>query len=97
MNKVFEELSQERKDLQAKGHLPPWFTTQGWQMFKEKYLYEPDAVYGRHKTIAKTLVQYLPEHLREKFEPIFFDLMWSGEPWFDTAFLCIGFSIPEYR
>ena len=29
MNKVFEELSQERKDLQAKGHLPPWFTTQG--------------------------------------------------------------------
>lgn len=79
MNKVFEELSQERKDLQAKGHLPPWFTTQGWQMFKEKYLYEPDAVYGRHKTIAKTLVQYLPEHLREKFEPIFFDLMWSGK------------------
>lgn len=79
MNKVFEELSQERKDLQAKGHLPPWFTTQGWQMFKEKYLYEPDAVYGRHKTIAKTLVQYLPEYLREKFEPIFFDLMWSGK------------------
>lgn len=79
MNKVFEDLSQERKDLQAKGHLPPWFTTQGWQMFKEKYLYEPDAVYGRHKTIAKTLVQYLPEHLREKFEPIFFDLMWTGK------------------
>ena len=79
MNKVFEELSQERKDLQAKGHLPPWFTTQGWQMFKEKYLYEPDAVYGRHKTITKTLVQYLPEYLREKFEPIFFDLMWSGK------------------
>lgn len=80
MNKMFEQLSQERKDLQAKGHLPSWFTTQGWQMFKDKYMYEADAVYGRHKTIAKTLAKYLPtKELSEHYEQVFFDLMWSGK------------------
>jgi ribonucleoside-diphosphate reductase alpha chain len=79
MNKAFEDLSRERKELQAKGHLPDWFTTQGWQMFKEKYFYEPDAVYGRHKTIAKTLAKQLPHSLREHYEQVFFDLMWSGK------------------
>ena len=32
----YEKLSFERKVLQSKGHLPDWYTTPGWQMFKEK-------------------------------------------------------------
>ena len=75
---TFEELSQERKDLQAKGYLPEWYTTQAWQMFKAKYMYEPDALYGRHKTIAKTLASYLPKHLQAYYQERFFEEMWSG-------------------
>ena len=75
---TFEELSQERKDLQAKGHLPEWYTTQAWQMFKAKYMYEPDALYGRHKTIAKTLASYLPKHMQAYYQERFFEEMWSG-------------------
>lgn len=37
---TFEELSAERKELQAAGSLPKWMTTMGWQAFKGKYLYE---------------------------------------------------------
>jgi ribonucleoside-diphosphate reductase alpha chain len=37
---LFEELSAERKALQADGDLPQWFTTLGWQAFKSKYLYD---------------------------------------------------------
>ena len=37
-----KELSQERKKLQEKGLLPVWFTTGGWQMFKQRYLYKAD-------------------------------------------------------
>lgn len=79
MNTAFEELSRERKDLQARGFYPPWFTTQAHQMFKEKYMYENDYLLGRHKTIARTLAQYLPLSIREHYEGVFFDLMWSGK------------------
>ena len=80
MDKLFEQLSRERKELQAKGHLPSWYTTQGWQMFKENYMYEDTAVLGRHQTIAKTLAKYLPtKELQEHYENIFFDLLWSGK------------------
>ena len=78
INSNFERISAERKEAQARGFLPDWYTTQGYQLFKEKYAYEDDLVYGRHKTIAKTLVQHLPEHLRNEFEKAFFDLMWRG-------------------
>lgn len=79
MDKVFEELSRERKDLQAKGYYPEWFTTQGHQMFKEKYKYEDTYLLGRHQTIAKTLAQYLPQSIQAYYEQVFFDLMWSGK------------------
>ena len=76
----FERLSQERKDLQAKGYLPDWFTTQSYQMFKSKYMYEDTYVLGRHKTIAKTLAKHLPtKELQEHYEEVFFDLLWSGK------------------
>ena len=56
----FEQLSKERKKLQKKGVLPEWYTTQGWQMFKEKYAYEgEEAVLGRHRKIAKTLARHM--------------------------------------
>lgn len=79
MNNLFEQLSRERKDLQAKGYYPSWFTTQGHQMFKDKYMYEDTYLLGRHKTIAKTLAKYLPTSIQDHYEQVFFDLLWSGK------------------
>ena len=80
MDKMFERLSEERKELQSKGYYPEWVTTQGHQMFKKSYKYEDTYMLGRHKTIAKELSQYLPtKELREHYEEVFFDLLWSGK------------------
>lgn len=74
----FEQLSLERKKLQKKGHLPEWYTTQGYQMFKEKYAYPgEDAVYGRHKKIAKTLAKHMKGR-EEEWENKFFGELWDG-------------------
>lgn len=74
----FEQLSLERKKLQKKGHLPEWYTTQGYQMFKEKYAYPgEDAVYGRHKKIAKTLAKHMKGR-EEEWENKFFSELWDG-------------------
>lgn len=74
----YERLSNERKELQAKGHLPAWYTTPGWQMFKEKYAYGgEDAVRGRHQTIAKTLAKHLKGR-EAVWEGKFFNELWDG-------------------
>lgn len=74
----FERLSKERKKFQKKGHLPEWYTTQGWQMFKEKYEYkDEDAVLGRHKKIATTLAKHMKGREAE-WEEKFFKELWGG-------------------
>lgn len=77
--KAFEDISQERKKLQSMGLLPDWYTTQAYQMFSRKYQVQGEnSLYGRHKTIAKTLASHLPPQYQEEFETRFFDLMWKG-------------------
>ena len=39
MSTIYNELSAERKRLQAEGQLPDWMTTGGWQTFR-KSLYK---------------------------------------------------------
>lgn len=74
----FEALSDERKELQKLGHLPEWYTTQAWQMFKKSYSVEGElAVLGRHRTIAKTLARHLGKHAAE-YEEKFFHELWNG-------------------
>ena len=74
----YESLSQERKRLQEQGDLPAWYTTPGWQMFKEKYAYGGEAaVRGRHRTIAKTLARHMKGREAE-WEEKFFNEMWDG-------------------
>lgn len=74
----YELLSIERKALQDKGHLPSWYTTPGWQMFKEKYAVpNEDAVLGRHRQIAKTLARHLKGREKE-WEDKFFNELWNG-------------------
>lgn len=74
----FEALSAERKHLQSIGHLPSWYTTQGWQMFKAKYAYPGEqALRGRHQTIARTLARHMKGREAE-WEEKFFNELWDG-------------------
>lgn len=75
---AWDALSNERKDMQEQGLLPMWYITQGWQLFKERYAVEgEEGLRGRHRTVAKTLAQYMVGE-EEKWEEIFFNEMWSG-------------------
>lgn len=75
---MYERLSNERKLLQERGDLPSWYTTPGWQMFKEKYAFNGEAaVRGRHRTIAKTLSRHLKGREAE-WEEKFFNELWAG-------------------
>lgn len=75
---AFEQLSYERKSLQAIGHLPDWYTTAAWQMFKKSYAVQgEDALLGRHRCIAKTLAKHMIGR-EAAWEELFFNEMWNG-------------------
>lgn len=81
---MFEQLSAERKAGQAAGILPSWYTTQGYQMFKEGYAVPEETpesgianVHARHTVIAITLARHMKGRVAE-WEKKFFDLQWSG-------------------
>lgn len=77
MSNIYKELSAERKQLQEQGLLPEWYTTAGWQMFKDKYLYETDrAVRGQFERIAVTAAKHVP--MLPEANDKFFDLLWKG-------------------
>ncbi len=83
MSQNYEDISKERKELQAKGWLPDWYTTFAYQMFKSKYAVGgEEAAKGRWKTIAKTLAKYAPQDGKD-WEDTFFQLMWKG--WLSPA------------
>ncbi len=61
----YEKLSVERKEQQALGKFPEWFTTGGYQMFKDKYEYDADGFNEQIDRIAKHLAEYAPTFLEE--------------------------------
>lgn len=74
----FEQLSSIRKAGQAAGTIPEWYTTQGLQMFLDGYAVEGEQdVWGRHRTVAKTLARHMKGREAE-WEQKFFDILWSG-------------------
>lgn len=80
MTNIYTELSNERKFLQEKGLVPEWYSTGGYQLFKEKYLYDTDrSVRGQFERIAATASKHL---VGTKFERQannkFFELLWNG-------------------
>lgn len=83
MDSLYEKLSNERKDLQAKGEAPDWFTTGGWQLFKAKYLYGVKTPKEQYRRIARTAAKHIKfkpawwPHNRN-WEDAFFDLLWKG-------------------
>lgn len=78
---LYEKLSTERKELQEQGLVPEWYTTGGYQMFKEKYEYETNgrSVRGQFERIAKTAARHLVGTVYEKdAESKFFNMLWKG-------------------
>lgn len=74
---IFDELSEERKDLQEQWLLPEWVTTQSWQMLKEKMISDdvPDlkSLFTRITKHAASFTSNPPE-----WEQKFFELFWKG-------------------
>lgn len=75
---AYAELSRERKAQQAAGDLPEWVTTGGYQMLKEKYLYNGATLRQTFERIADTAALHLPKHLQATYAHKFFLLMWRG-------------------
>ncbi len=73
---TYDKLSEERKKLQAEGEMPEFWSTGGWQLFKNKYLYQADTPRQQYTRIAKTLAAHTPDP--EVWGKKFFDLMWKG-------------------
>ncbi len=76
---IYEKLSKERKEQQELGLLPEWYTTSGWQMYKQKYLYQADSWKSQIERIAKTAAKHLKgTSLEAQAERKFFELFWNG-------------------
>lgn len=82
MTTLYDKLSNERKKMQEEGVMPSWFTTAGWQLFKEKYLYQANNPKEQYQRIAKAAAKHiegkLPHPGNKNWEQAFFDLMWKG-------------------
>ena len=72
----YNKLSEERKRLQAAGELPEWFSTGGYQMFKEKYLFQAKTPREQYERIARTLAVHTPNP--NDWHDRFFQLLWKG-------------------
>ena len=74
---IYEELGEERKQLQEEGKLPMWVTTPAWQILKDKYTTDdcPD-LYSIYKRISTAAASHM--HDSEHWQKVFFNLMWNG-------------------
>ena len=78
---LYRKLSEERKQLQEQGLVPQWYTTGGYQLFKEKYDYQTEgrSVKGQFERIAKTAAKHLKgTKFESRAEEKFFELFWKG-------------------
>ena len=74
---LYSKLSKERKELQAIGECPEWYSTSGYQLFKEKYSYpEGTTPRAQYQRIADTLS--LHTEAPGRYKEIFFELLWKG-------------------
>lgn len=68
--------SEERKRLQVEGLLPEWYSTAGYQMFKEKYQWA-DTPRDQYEAIARTAANHV-RHIYPNAEEKFLNLLWNG-------------------
>jgi ribonucleoside-diphosphate reductase alpha chain len=76
MSSIYDKLGNERKKLQQEGLMPDWYSTGGWQLFKERYMYQADSPKEQYERIARTLSMHTPDP--DKWFTKFFDILWKG-------------------
>lgn len=79
----YEELSIERKRLQEEGSLPEWYMTPGYQLLKDKYLWENSTLKETFQRMADTAIKHLegklPQEEVEYLHRRFFEILWDGD------------------
>lgn len=75
-NEEYEKLSAERKLAIDNGEIPPWYTTGGYTMFMQRYLYQANNIKEQFDRIAKTASKHVP-HLPQAKDK-FFQMLWDG-------------------
>jgi len=79
MKTIYEELSEERKQLQEEGQLPEWFQTAAWQTVKGRYLARGErGMKDCWTRVSKTAARHLPKKMQKEAEKKFFNLFWKG-------------------
>lgn len=76
MSNVYDRLSEERKKLQEQDLAPAFWSTGGYQLFKEKYQYQAANPREQYERIARTMAAHTPDP--QKWFGKFFDIMWKG-------------------
>jgi ribonucleoside-diphosphate reductase alpha chain len=83
------DYSKQRKEAQAAGECPEWFTTAGYQMFMSRYSWQGESVKSRYRAIAKAMAQHAPKRYPawwykdaytygKDWEEVFFNTLWDG-------------------
>ena len=74
---IYDELGEERKQLQDLGLIPPWVTTIAWQMLKENYL---SAQYPDLKSVYTRIANHAASYTTDPtmWSERFFNLFWKG-------------------
>lgn len=68
--------SEERKALQENGTLPLWYSTGGFQLLKENYLWA-DTPIDQYRAIAECASKHVISRFPEAYDK-FFNLLWDG-------------------
>lgn len=78
---LYDSFSEKRKQAQADGIYPEWYTTGGYIMFEQKYRYESNGFRGQIERIAKTAAKHAHRLYGDEFdwEAEFFKLFWEGD------------------
>lgn len=101
IDNLYEKLSIERKTGQALGTIPDWFTTSGYQMFLQKYLYQAENPREQFMRIASTAAKHAPRSIiptsndglitytsvDDYWTDKFFNVLWKGHVCCSTPIL----------
>ena len=63
--------------MQTTGDVPEWFTTGGWQLFRDKYLHDARGIRDTHLRISQALSKHMVGY-EDEWEAKFFNLLWKG-------------------
>lgn len=76
---TFEELKEENRELKGKKLNPEWVNTIAWQQIKYKYLASGETcVKDMFTRVANSASKMLPESQVNKYNDIFFNLLWNN-------------------